>query len=55
MEAICLKTATDQTVRKIWLLYYNRYLYEHGFISEAERNHMIIAINSKYKNRKDAS
>lgn len=50
-----MKTTTDQTARKIWLLYFNRYLFEHGFISETERNRMIIAINSKYKNRKDAS
>lgn len=25
---------------RIWLNYYNQYLYEHGFITELERNRM---------------
>ena len=29
---------------KLWLLYFNQYLYEHGVITEAERNRMILQI-----------
>lgn len=37
--------------REIWLLYYNKYLFEHGAITEDERNKMINIIHEQ--NNKD--
>ena len=43
-----------QMARQIWLEYFNSYLYEHGLITEKERNRMVSAIaadqNRKQKN-----
>jgi len=29
---------------RLWLAYFNAYLYEHGIITESERNRMAVAI-----------
>ena len=36
---------------QLWLMYFNTYLYEHGIITEKERNLMAVQI----KNRKSES
>lgn len=36
-------------VEKLWLNYFNNYLYEYGMITEAQRNHMIAKIDSRKK------
>lgn len=38
------KTALAQ---KLWLAYYNSYLYENGMITETQRNRMIAKIDSR--------
>lgn len=32
---------------KIWLLYFNQYLFEHGAITEEERNRMKLQIEER--------
>ncbi len=41
------KSVRDQ----IWLLYYNQYLYDHGVITERERNRMKNKINTRKTDR----
>ena len=33
--------------QKLWLAYFNSYLYENGMITEPQRNHMINKIDSR--------
>ena len=41
-------TAQQKTlVEKLWLAYFNSYLYEMGMITESERNRMIAKIESR--------
>lgn len=32
---------------KLWLAYFNQYLYEHNLITEAQRNRMALKIDSR--------
>lgn len=41
------KTQKNAVAEQIWLLYFNRYLYERGIITEKERNKMIHSITSR--------
>ncbi|MDR1631249.1 MAG: hypothetical protein LBS36_13710 [Oscillospiraceae bacterium] len=41
------KVTEEQMARSIWLNYYNNYLFEHGAITEDERNKMAIKIYNK--------
>lgn len=41
------ETIKKTQAEKLWLLYFNNYLYEHGVITEKERNRMIHSINSR--------
>ena len=34
---------------KLWLLYFNSYMYEKGVLTEAQRNHIIAKIESRKK------
>ena len=34
-------------VEKLWLSYFNDYLYEKGMLTEAERNRIIVKIESR--------
>lgn len=34
-------------VEQFWLLYYNQYLFDHGLITEQERNRMTNRINNR--------
>ena len=43
--------AKVQRARYIWLQYFNRYLFETGIITEAERNQLHIKIKQSSKNR----
>lgn len=36
-----------RVAEEIWLLYYNNYLFEHGVITESERNHMVSKITAR--------
>ena len=36
----------EQTVREIWLLYFNRYLLEKGIITEQEHDRMKLKIQA---------
>mgnify|MGYP007070051415 CR=1 FL=1 len=38
-----------EAAEKVWLLYYNRVLYEKGLITERERNRMIRMIEQRYR------
>jgi hypothetical protein len=46
-----LKKIDDRkhTAENIWLSYFNKTLYEQGFISETERNRMALKIDSRKK------
>ena len=35
------------TAEQIWLHYFNRYLFEHGLITEAEKNRMALRIDNR--------
>jgi len=37
-------------VKKIWLRYFNDYLFNHGDITEKQRNEILCKINSKFFN-----
>lgn len=45
------KTEKEAVARELWLLYFNRYLYEHGIINERERNLMVgkIFVKTAFK------
>ena len=32
---------------RLWLAYFNHYLYEHGMITESQRNRMAVKIDSR--------
>lgn len=44
MSADQQKTALSE---KLWLAYFNSYLYQHGMITENQRNRMIAKIESR--------
>ena len=46
-NAIRLVQQKQNIAEQFWLLYYNQYLFEHGFITEQERNRMVNRINNR--------
>ena len=38
------KIQERRVAEDLWLSYFNRYLYEHGVITEQERNKMVVKI-----------
>lgn len=44
-----MSPAKEQTVRQIWLLYFNRTLLERGIITEKKYNQMRLKIQSQTK------
>lgn len=46
-EKHSLKIQQKTLAEKLWLAYFNSYLYEKGVITESERNRMIAKIESR--------
>ncbi len=42
-----LEKKKQYMVEQFWLLYYNQYLFDHGLITEQERNRMTHRINNR--------
>lgn len=42
-----LEAQKKAVAERLWLLYFNQYLFEQGAITESERNRMIHSINSR--------
>jgi len=56
MEVDAMDQAESESAKKslaeqLWLAYFNSYLYEHGVISEADRNRMAIQIKNRNQSK----
>lgn len=55
IEVICMDNKMKAMKDSIWLKYFTRYLFEHGAITEEERNRLIFKINNRYRTQKNAN
>ena len=46
-KALSAEQAKESLVEKLWLAYFNQYLYEQNIITETERNRMFLKIESR--------
>ena len=49
MATVIASIAKKQAAEQLWLAYFNKVLYEKGFITEIERNRMKLKIDARGK------
>lgn len=49
-----MKNTKQAAAERIWLHYFNRFLFEKGLITESERNRMAVKINNRQGGTKRA-